>query len=250
MSFVTALELLAGLGDIPPEKFPKLRGQVELASNLTNGRILEEPRYLLCTEVLRIPFPSEQLPPSAHLLKAHMDIVRRERSLHEVRQRMKNTAAAKEVAAGPKAQWKERVEEMATKNYPSWRELFQQTGRRLPSEMRRALEQWPVWEAHRLGFVESMLEWLGAKVDSESLTEMNNRLDAVLQFTIFVAREFLISNYSLEKHESDVFDQFQLQYMAMDRSVIVSNDPDLTNRTKRSSQAHRIMSFERFLQTL
>jgi hypothetical protein len=61
---------------------------------------------------------------------------------------------------------------------------------------------------------------------------MSMRLDAVLEFTIFVTREFLLSNYSLEKHQSDVFDQFQLQYLAMDKFVIVSGDSDLSTRTK------------------
>jgi len=79
---------------------------------------------------------------------------------------------------------------------------------------------------------------------------MCTRLDAVLDFTIFVAREFLLRNHLLKKHQSDVFDQFQLQYLAMDRFVIVSADPDLSTRTRQSSQADRIMSFEQFLKTL
>jgi hypothetical protein len=36
---------------------------------------------------------------------------------------------------------------------------------------------------------------------------MCTRLDAVLDFTIFVAREFLLRNHSLKKHQSDVFDR-------------------------------------------
>jgi len=65
-----------------------------------------------------------------------------------------------------------------------------------------------------------------------------------------VAREFLLTNYSLEKHQSDVFDQFQLQYLAMDRFIIVSGDSELSARTKLSPQAARIMSFDQFLRTL
>ena len=77
------------------------------------------------------------------------------------------------------------------------------------------------------------------------------RLNAVLEFTIFVNREFLLQpNYSPENHQSDIFDMFQLQHLAFLKFVIVSNDPDLTTRTRQSSQAGRIMSFDQFLQTL
>jgi hypothetical protein len=72
----------------------------------------------------------------------------------------------------------------------------------------------------------------------------------LLEFTIFVAREFLTRNYSLEKHESDVYDQFQLHYLAIDRFVIVSGDSDLSKRASRSCQAERIMSFGKFLESL
>jgi hypothetical protein len=43
---------------------------------------------------------------------------------------------------------------------------------------------------------------------------------------------------------------FQLQYLAFDKYVIVSSDPDLTRKTRRSSQADRILSLDQFLQTL
>lgn len=48
LSAVTALELLGGVDDVPSEKFLQLKEQVELAYKLSNGRILEEPRFLLC----------------------------------------------------------------------------------------------------------------------------------------------------------------------------------------------------------
>ena len=66
---------------------------------------------------------------------------------------------------------------------------------------------------------------------------MSGRLDAVLEFTIFICREFLLNNYALEKHQSDVFDQFQLQYLAFQQFVIVTADPDLSKRTQESSQS-------------
>jgi hypothetical protein len=59
--------------------------------------------------------------------------------------------------------------------------------------------------------------------------------DASLEFANFVLREFLTSNYSVEKHASDVYDQFQLRYLAVDRFIIVTDDSDLTKRTARSA---------------
>jgi hypothetical protein len=160
------------------------------------------------------------------------------------------TSVLTDLLAGPKKQWRDRVGTIATEKYPEWRELFQATGKRLPPEMRKALEPRSAWETQRYGFVESMLAWLGASREPESVAENVTRLDAVLEFTIFVAREFLTGNYSLEKHGSDVYDQFQLHYLAVDRFVIVSEDSDLSKRTSRSCHVDRIMSFQHFLHGL
>jgi len=258
LSAVTTLELLAGLHDVPSEKFPQLKEQVDLAFRLSNGRILEEPRFLLCTEVLRVPFPADLIPPSTSVLACYMDVVRRA-TLAEIlegrvpykgrRAGLQTISVLNDLVTGPKNQWVEGVEAIATSNYPQWRELFQQTGKRLPPEMRKELEPWSAWEAQRYGFVESMLAWLGASTKPESVAETTERLDAVLEFTIFVAREFLTGNNSLEKHWSDVYDQFQLHYLAIDRFIIVSEDSDLSKRTFRSRQVNRIMSFKKFLQS-
>jgi hypothetical protein len=75
LSAVTALELLGGVDDVPSEKFLQLKEQVELAYKLSNGRILEEPRFLLCKEVLRIPFPPDLIPPSTPQLARYMDVL-------------------------------------------------------------------------------------------------------------------------------------------------------------------------------
>ena len=91
---------------------------------------------------------------------------------------------------------------------------------------------------------------MGAPVVPESLADVAKRLDAVLEFTIYVTREFLTRNYNLEKNQSDVYDQFQLHYLAMERFIIVSQDNDFSARTSRSTQAKRIMSFEQFLKRL
>ena len=113
-----------------------------------------------------------------------------------------------------------------------------------------AVSNWSAWQTQRAAFIKGLLEWLHAKVDQNVEDQMCTRLDAVLEFAIFVTREFLLGNYSLEKHGSDVFDQFQLQYLAMDDFVIVSGDSDLSRRTQQSPQASRIMSFDQFVRTL
>ena len=68
---------------------------------------------------------------------------------------------------------------------------------------------------------------------------MLKKFSAVVEFSIFVLHAFLIGNYSIEKNSSDVIDQFQLRYLAMDRFVIVTGDPDLPKRTAYSPQADR-----------
>ncbi len=160
------------------------------------------------------------------------------------------TSVLAEIMAGPKKAWIASVERMADEAYPAWRELFQQTGKRLPLETRKGLG--PAWQARqRPIFTKALLDWLGASTGPEVVADISAKLDAVLEFTIFVTREFLLqANYVLDNHQSDVFDMFQLQYLAFDRYVIVSNDSDFANRTRQSSQADRIMSFDQFLQTL
>jgi hypothetical protein len=146
--------------------------------------------------------------------------------------RLPFTSILAELMAGPKRQWASAVEAVASENYPGWRDLFQKTGRRLPLEKRKELEPRSAWQPRRPDIVKALLDWLGViAAGHELIAQVSKRLDAMLEFTIFVTREFLLRNYSLEKHQSDVFDQFQLQYLAMDRFVIVSRDPDLSRRT-------------------
>jgi hypothetical protein len=152
--------------------------------------------------------------------------------------------------AGPKKDWIAAVELIADEQYPEWRELFQATNRRLPPEMRRAFEPRSAWLISRSVLIKALLGWLDASTDADVVSEISTRLDAALEFVVFVTREFLLRNYSPEKHQSDVFDQFQLEYLAVDRFVIVSGDPDLIVRTRQSSQAPRIMTFDHFLGTI
>lgn len=163
---------------------------------------------------------------------------------------MNATSAITQVMAGPKKAWKAAVEKTADEYYPAWREHFKSTGKRIPAEKKWELKPRSTWQPRRAEFIKNLIEWLHADEIPVLVEDLCKRFDAVLEFTTFIAREFLIGNYSLEQHDSDVFDMFQLQYLAMDRFVIVTNDPDLIHRTQHSHQASRIMSFDQFFSTL
>jgi hypothetical protein len=112
LSQVTALELLVGVHFAGPGNFDDVRHRIELAYNLSNGRILNDPRFLLCEEVLRIPFPPDQLPPAAPVISNYMDVVRRAATLDQllsgrVRCRgklmgIRSTSVLADLMAGPK----------------------------------------------------------------------------------------------------------------------------------------------------
>ncbi len=265
LSPVTALELLAGVHKVPSEKFSRVRGQAELVYKLSKGRVLEDAHFLLCKEVLHVPFLLAHLRPA--LITDYMDVVRCARSLEEIRERRVfvrrlltkgngpghagfNASVVKKLVAGPKRQWSNATEMFASEVYPQWREHFQTTGKRLPDEMRSGVESRLAWGPGKAKFVEAKLAWLGASTEPGLVAEITKRLDAVLEFATFVVRQFLLGNYNLEKHESDVYDNFQLHYLAFERFVIVSGDSDLSKRTLTSHQAGRIMSFESFLRSL
>jgi hypothetical protein len=266
LSAVTALELLAGVHEVPPEKFLQYREQVELAYNLSRGRIHEEPRFLICNEILGRPLPPEVPRVPVELLARYLDVLRHADSRAKVLERTVpykalltrgrgragfETSAINDLVAGPKRAWQKEVERHASEIYPRWREYFQETGKqkRLPDELRKKVASRLVSDAERVEYGESFLRWMGAP-EPDSVAGITKRLDAVLELTIFVTREFLTRNYNLEKNESDVYDQFQLHYLAMDRFIIVSQDGNLRTRTARSGQARRIVSFDEFLKSL
>jgi len=217
---VTALELLAALPDVTEKTFPNLRKRVDLAYELSDGRVLEDPKFLICTELLRIPFPPDFVPPSAELLSKYMDVIRHARSRkeildHRVRWKgglagMDSTSPLREVVASVKREWIKRTEDIADDIYPEWRRRFKTKRRRLPLELRKEHGEKSRWDAQKSLFGESLLTWLGATSDLELLANMTTRLDAVLEYTISVVRLFLTSPYSLDERASDVFDQFQL----------------------------------------
>jgi len=259
LSSVTAFELLAGVDACRPEDFPDVRDRVSTAFKLSNGRILDEPRRLICKEILRISAP-EDMPAFSTVVSRYMDVIRRAKSHRDLvdgrvrykglRARVIDTSVLTLVMSGPKETWIGIVEQSATEKYPAWRELFEKSGRRLPIEMRNDLEPRSAWADFAPGIVDGLIRRLGGSPTPDLISELCTRLDAVCEFSLFIAREFLLRNYSVTKHQSDIFDQFQLHHLALDRFVIVTHDPDLTKRTRLSSQVDRIMTFDEFLRTL
>jgi hypothetical protein len=260
LSAVTALELLADIHEEHPENYIQQRERVEFAYQLSKGRIHEEPRFLICNELLGRPLPPEIPRFPVELLADYMTAVRRAKSLEELLSnrvrasglstRKFKPSVLKNFIDGPKREWLRRSEIDADQTYPRWREHFQKTGKRLPKELCKEVASRLVSDTERLEYGESFLGWMGAPTEPDSVVEITNRLDAVIEFTIFVTHEFLTRNYNLEKNDSDVYDQFQLYYLAMERFAIVSNDTDFSLRTSRSHQARRIMSFDEFLKSL
>lgn len=265
---VSALELLVGLDGASTEKFPQAKERIDLAYDVSKGRILEEPVFLLCKEALRVPFPAKLERPRPEVIADYIQIVRCAKSLDEIRQgrvqvnklRTKGQGRAgfaglerpvvKELLAGPKKEWVERSEILASEIYPQSRDHFLKTGKRLPDKIRQELKSRHVWNAEKTKFTETKLRWLQVRTTPQLVADITKKLDAVLEFTIFVHRESLLGNYNLEKHDSDVYDQFQLHYLALDRFVIVTEDSDLLKRTANSGQAGRIFSFKKFLASL
>ncbi len=222
---------------------------------------------MICKEVLRVPFPSAEVPLPVDVLADHIHIVCCAKSFADIlegrvlvnRLRTKGRghrgfsgfqpAILNELVSGPKNLWKENIENFASGIYPTWREHFQKTRRRLPDALRRDLKIRLVSAVEKLRFAETIVRWLGGSMEPAALDEMKKRLDAVLEFTTYVLREFLTRDYKLENHDSDVYDQFQLHYLAMDRFVLVSEDSDMATRTSGSTQIGRkseLFSVRRF----
>ena len=151
LSSVTALELLVGVDAARPRDFLHVRERIGLAYDLSRGRILEDPRFLLCNEILRIPVPTDQVPPFSGTVSRYMDVVRRagfvrttsqyRRAYKGRKARLDTTAVLTEVMAGPKKAWIGAVERMADETYPAWRDVARRTGKRLPPESGRNSNQ-------------------------------------------------------------------------------------------------------------
>jgi hypothetical protein len=185
LSSITALELLAGVDATPPCDFPDAKARIGSAYNLSMGRILEDPRHLLCKEVLRIPFPADQLPPSSAVIANYMDVIRRANYFDQLlnpglpfkggKAKLDTTSILTEVMAWPKLQWAATMERIADEMHPSWREEFKQTQRRLPAEKRKELGT--SWQTRqRPMFVKALLEWLKASETPDVMTDVSASL--------------------------------------------------------------------------
>lgn len=177
LSSVTILELLAGLQEAYPERFLQGKAQIELACQLSKGRNLEEPRSLICKEVLRVPFPSGEVPLPVDILADHIHVVSYAKSLEEILQarvpvsqlRTKGLghrgfsgfqpSVLNDLVSGPKNSWKENIENFASALYPTWREHFQENRKRLPEALRKDLKVRLVSEVEKLRFAETIVRW-------------------------------------------------------------------------------------------
>lgn len=84
---VSGLELLAGIDDASAERFPKAKSGIDLAYELAKGRVLEEPVFLLCKEVFKVPFPAKLERPRPEVIADCVKIVRCAQSLHSRKSR-------------------------------------------------------------------------------------------------------------------------------------------------------------------
>ncbi len=265
LSAITLLELLVGVHRIAPENFEHSKREVVLARDLSKGRVLDEPRVLLSEKVLHTAFPSTLVPISTKMLGQLMGVISQANSKEEIvegrvqykpslygknRSAGINTSLVENLMAEPKEMWVKTIEAQLTEIDPNWREHFKETGLRLPEDCRSRLDGPEVWQQFRLRFSKSILEWLEARVSGPSPLEFSQKIDAVLRFTFWVVRESLLRSYAYSRHDSDVYDQFQLHYLADERYVFVTNDHKLRNRTTESSQASRILCFDQFMKGL
>jgi hypothetical protein len=230
-----------------------------LAYNLSRGRVLNDPRVLICKEVLRIPVSADVIR-NATLTSKDIDLVRRATTMNQLffggvpfrgkNIRITSTSFFTQFMGRPKKNWVDKVHAMLGAVYPDWRDLFRETGRRLPIEQRKEFESRTYWRRQRTAYTAAWLRQLGAPVRPELVEQIATRIDAAIEFLIFVVRMVVLRNYAIEKHQSDVFDQLPVFYLTIDRFVVVSDDPDLLTRTQKSSQAARIKPFDQFLRTL
>jgi len=212
LSLVTVLELLVDLDNVKEQNFAEFRERIDRAFRLANGRVLEDPKYLICTDLLHIAPPPEVVPPSTATLRLYMDVIRRAQSVEELltgtvkpkRNRPSGLRATKDpklIVEDVKNKWISTVHQTADALYPDWRKCFAETGWRLPDQMRKALKYREAFEARSAEFTSGMLDWLGAAKTPEIVPMLAPRLDAVVRFTAFVVAEFLERKYSLENQQ-------------------------------------------------
>jgi hypothetical protein len=85
LSAITSMELLAGLHTVSEENFEKARAAIAIAHELSSGRVLKEPRALVCERLLRREFPDTQLHPE--VLSNYLLVASRANSKREIIER-------------------------------------------------------------------------------------------------------------------------------------------------------------------
>lgn len=173
---VSGLELLAGFDNALSEKLPEAKTQIELAFQLSKGRILEDPTFLLCEEVLRVPFPAKLERPRPEVIADYMHVVCCADSLEQIRAgrvpvsklRTKGggqagfagltSAVVKELLAGPKSEWVKGCETFVGEIYPEWRDHLKRTGKRLLNQKREELKSRDAWDAEKAKWTETKLK--------------------------------------------------------------------------------------------
>jgi len=169
LSLVTVLELLVDLDNVKEQNFAEFRERIDRAFRLANGRVLEDPKYLICTDLLHIAPPPEVVPPSTATLRLYMDVIRRAQSVEELltgtvkpkRNRPSGLRATKDpklIVEDVKNKWISTVHQTADALYPDWRKCFAETGWRLPDQMRKALKYREAFEARSAEFTSGMLD--------------------------------------------------------------------------------------------
>jgi hypothetical protein len=124
LSAITGLELLAGFQEGHSKGFLKQKAQVELAYQLSKGHTHEEPCFLLCEEVLRVPYPPERTRLRVDVIADQITVVRFAKSMEDIlagRVPVKglrtqghgrrglsgfDPSVLQEMLAGPKNEWK------------------------------------------------------------------------------------------------------------------------------------------------
>lgn len=259
-SAITVLELLVGIHGVAPEDFDQAKKQLRHVWELSRGRVLDEPRVLLCRDLFHANFPYEPISAGALskltnvvCLADTLDDLREARVsyksciYHAKRKAGVDTRLISDLMIGPKRDWIRQITSLLTDIYPEWRTYSEKTQFHIPPDLRRRLEPSDVWLRTRHKFSESILEWLRIDGSNFNPAEFAMKIDAVISFTIWVLQESLLRKYAFENHESDIYDQFQLHYLANENYVFVTNDKKLRGRTASSAQAGRILSFDQFL---
>jgi hypothetical protein len=263
LSAVTAIELLAGLRMVPQDKFGKARDAIALAFDLSSGRVLKEPRQLVCEQLFGREFPEAEI--RTKVLSNFLLVASRAREKRELSERKVfikrhssrvNTyggfdpAIVGDLLKGPKEKWVETLGSVLNQVTPLWRERIARGEAYLSPVERMKLRGKAVWTDKRAEFLRAFTEWLSPGLNEQQLLCIDQKMDAVLTLAISILRDVFLRNYAFSKHDSDVYDLFQLHYLALDRYVLVTDDERLAKRLDVSTQRSKVMSFGAFLGTL